>query len=102
MFADDEDRLEEAILSESRAWERSKKERLATFHVSAPMNPRNKRKRQVLPHESHGSGGRLGNAVEDADESLEETEPAASEDDDEPPPPRRHGKARVHAKVYCM
>lgn len=99
--SDDEDRLEEALLGDSRAWERSKKERLTNFHVSVPMNPRNKRKRQGLPHESHGPGGRLGAAVEDADESVEETEAAASEDDDEPPPPpflRRPGKARVHAK----
>eukprot|EP00250_Pteridium_aquilinum_P018100 c23941_g1_i2 orf=758-5629(-) len=98
--SDDEDRLDDVV--EARTWERSKKERLATFHVSASaMNPRNKRKRPVLPQESHVPGGRSGVAVEDADEYMEETEAVASEDDDEPPPPplqRRPGKARVQAK----
>ncbi|MCO5584139.1 hypothetical protein L7F22_038062 [Adiantum nelumboides] len=97
--SDDEDRMDEAV--DARVWERSKKDRLATFHVSASINARKKRKRQILPQESQAPGGRLNAVVEDADESVEETEAQVSEDDDEPPPPpllRRPTKARVHAK----
>ncbi|MCO5569750.1 hypothetical protein L7F22_023465 [Adiantum nelumboides] len=97
--SDDEDRMDEAV--DARVWERSKKDRLATFHVSASISARNKRKRQILPQESQAPGGRLNAVVEDADESVEETEAQVSEDDDEPPPPpflRRPTKPRVHAK----
>ncbi|KAI5079706.1 hypothetical protein GOP47_0005185 [Adiantum capillus-veneris] len=97
--SDDEDRMDDAV--DSRVWERSKKERLATFHVSASINARNKRKRPVLPQDLQAPGGRLNAVVEEADDSVEETEAQVSEDDDEPPPPpllRRPAKARVHSK----
>ncbi|KAH7301877.1 hypothetical protein KP509_23G047200 [Ceratopteris richardii] len=93
--SDDEDRADETV--DTRVWERSKKERLASFHTSSPLNYRNKRKR----HEPHVGSVRFNAAAEDADESVEETEVQASEDDDEPPPPpllKKPGKVRSQAK----
>ena len=98
LFVDDEERMDEMAMEQPRAWERPRKER-----ISSTINPRSKRRRHTgFSHESHVSG-RLNVRPEDAEESAEDTEMAASEDEDEPPPPppliRRPLKPRTHPKV---